>query len=156
MSDAFEPARPKAVLDTNVLVSMVIKPDGLCGRLRDPLVRGDFTMVTSEELLGELEDVLGRPKMRRYISNPDARRYIAVLRKLAEIRASIFEDVDLVPRDVKDNPFVACALEADVGLLVTGDHKHLLALGTVRVSGYRPVRMVTARAFLKEIRGTGR
>ena len=151
MSGGPEGARLRAVLDTNILVRMVITPDGLTGRLRAPLGRGAFTLVTTEWILAELREVLGRRKMRRYITLEDVAIYFEVLRLVAEILPGDF-DVDLVPRDLEDNPFVACALEGRVSYLVSGDEDHLQSLGNVRVAGYEVVHVVSAPAFLRILR----
>ena len=48
-----------------------------------------------------------------------------------------------VPGDPKDDPIVATAVAARAGYLVTGDRRHLLALGS-----YEGIRIVSVRAFL--------
>jgi len=62
-------------------------------------------------------------------------------------------DVSLVPTDAKDNPIVACALEAAAEYIVTDDRRDLLPLKVIRVAGYEPVQIVAPRAFLKSVLG---
>ncbi|MGH7641582.1 MAG: PIN domain-containing protein [Candidatus Dormibacteria bacterium] len=52
----------RAVVDTNVLVSAVVAPSGVCGRLVASLSSGTWTLVLSPMLVEELTSVLGRPK----------------------------------------------------------------------------------------------
>jgi putative PIN family toxin of toxin-antitoxin system len=57
----------KAVLDTNVVVSGVVKREGPPGQiLRALLEEGRFTGVTSLEILAEIREVLSREKIRKY------------------------------------------------------------------------------------------
>jgi predicted nucleic acid-binding protein len=44
---------------------------------------------------------------------------------------------------------VACALEGGADYLVTDDRRDLLPLKVIRMSGYRPVQVVTPRSFLR-------
>lgn len=57
----------RMVLDTNVLVSALITPGGLPEQLLQHWEAGEFTLVTSEEQLGEIQRVLGYEKLARFI-----------------------------------------------------------------------------------------
>lgn len=50
----------KCVIDTNVLVSVLIKPDGAASQLFRHVFHGTVTPVVGAKLLLEYEDVLGR------------------------------------------------------------------------------------------------
>jgi predicted nucleic acid-binding protein len=56
-------AGPRAVLDTSVLVSAILRPDGPSGAILRAARRGRFVMITSPAILDELVDVLTRPKL---------------------------------------------------------------------------------------------
>lgn len=57
----------RAVLDTNVIVSGVIKKEGPSGQiLRLCLQEKTFISVTSLEILAEVREVLRRNKIRKY------------------------------------------------------------------------------------------
>ena len=53
----------RIVLDTNILVSALLAPNGPPGRLLAALKSGDVTLVTSDAQLRELRDVLGRGRL---------------------------------------------------------------------------------------------
>ena len=48
-----------------------------------------------------------------------------------------------VPADPDDDKVIECAVAGGAGYIVTGDHKHLLPIGT-----YQGIRIVTAAEFL--------
>jgi putative PIN family toxin of toxin-antitoxin system len=57
----------RAVLDTNVVVSGVIKEEGPSGQiLRHLLQERKFIAVTSLDILAEIREVLRRDKIRKY------------------------------------------------------------------------------------------
>ena len=55
----------KVVLDTNVLVSALLKRDSIPGRLLQAVWDGNLDLVLSEPLLTELREVLNYPKIRK-------------------------------------------------------------------------------------------
>jgi len=67
----------RAVADVNVLVSAVISPRGVCGRLYDAAADGRWRLVASEHLVAELEMTLGYRKTRRWIPVADIEGYVA-------------------------------------------------------------------------------
>jgi len=54
----------RAVVDVNILVRAIIKPDGTVGPVVRRLRDGAFTLLYSEAILEELLDVLSRPRIR--------------------------------------------------------------------------------------------
>jgi predicted nucleic acid-binding protein len=55
----------QVVLDTNVLVSALLKRDSIPGRLLQAFWDGTLDLVSSEPLLAELREVLNYPKLRK-------------------------------------------------------------------------------------------
>ena len=112
-----------------------------------------FALVTSTEILAELGDVLQRPAFRRHVefSDFEIMRAIRGLRRVAQLVPGAYVELKLktVPTDPDDNMVVACALEGEADYLVTDDRRDLLPLKVVRVSGHRPVQVVTPRGFLR-------
>jgi uncharacterized protein len=112
--------------------------------------RGRFQMLTSTSLLDELVGVLLRPRIRR--RGRFAVEEIAALRVLLERKARVVPgtyEVDLVPRDPKDNPVVACALEGGAPFIVTNDRRDLLALKVILVAGHPAIQIVQPAPFLR-------
>jgi len=60
----------KVVLDTNVLVSALIKNGKPRALLRE-IVRGNIQLVLSRGILEELAEVSADPKIRRYVQEED-------------------------------------------------------------------------------------
>jgi predicted nucleic acid-binding protein len=70
-----------------------------------------------------------------------------LLGKLAANQPAAPARVDPVTGDPADDAILACAVEATVDVLATGDRKHLLPIGE-----YRGVRIRTPQAVLAELR----
>jgi putative PIN family toxin of toxin-antitoxin system len=141
----------RAVLDTNIYVSALLASKGESGRILDAgFERGIFIPVASPAILDELIDVIARPAIMRR-----ARRDMAQLaafhrwvERNAEVVEGEYQGLDIVPRDAKDNPIAAAALEGQVPYLVSRD-EDLLSLKVLRVPGHQPVQIVGPRAFLR-------
>ncbi|HET9228603.1 MAG TPA: putative toxin-antitoxin system toxin component, PIN family [Thermoanaerobaculia bacterium] len=146
-------SRPRAVLDTNLLVRLVVSPKGSTSRLLSALGERAFQFVTSEPLLEELVNTLlfSRHLVRHLpsISREERLAFVARLRLTALVVPGHYQDLDKVPSDLKDNIVIACALEAEADYIVTDDRHDILPLKVIRCSGYRPVQIVSPPAFLR-------
>lgn len=118
----------KVVLDTNVLLSGLMFPDGAPGRVVAAWRQGRFELAISVPQLAEIGRALAYPKIRRILGWDD-RRIEQFIRQLY-VRAQI---VDLagtaveVPGDPDDIPILATLVGAKADVLITGDGD-LLAL----------------------------
>lgn len=107
----------RVVIDTNVLVSAVLKD-------RDPeavilfvAARDDIEWVVSPEITAEYRDVLSRPK---FGLPDDIRQNWFDL--LDALTISFDSDLEIdFPRDRKDAKFLACAISAGADYVITGD-----------------------------------
>lgn len=135
----------RAVLDPNVLVSAFISPRG---GAPDRIVRawreGAFELVVSPQLIGELTEVLARPKFARQAGGGRADAYIAAVAADA-IHISDPSEIPSVSPDSGDDYLLALALATSADLIVSGD-KHLTHLSDPDP----PV--LTPRQFLEELR----
>src|SRR3712207_1493805 len=137
---------PAAVLDTNLTVSGAITPQGIPNRILRAYQRGAFTLISSPELVAEVEDVLTRPSIRdRYRPDPAIVRTILAGLRAAQVRPLPLDALPVHCRDPKDDPLLACALGGQADYLVTGD-ADLLTLDGHPALGQ--LRIVTPRAFL--------
>ena len=136
--------RVRIVLDTNVLIGALITKGTPPDRLYQAWLRGEIDLVTCTAQIVEVADVLSRPRLLKYV---DADEAAAIVENI-DTRAVILDDppdVDLSP-DPKDNPILAAAIAGKVDLIVSGDKKHVLALGEVE-----GIPIVTARDALDRL-----
>lgn len=137
----------RIVLDTNVALSALLwrgTPYQLLAAIRQ---RSSLQLYSSPALLEELADVLTRPS---------ASKRLALIGKTArEVLADYVEAIELVepsavprvvPGDADDDQVIAAAIAARADLIVSGDRKHLLPLGShegiARVEAAEAVRRI--------------
>lgn len=136
----------RAVLDTNVLVSATIVPQGYAARTVSLWEKRRFVPLLSPLLLEELDAVLRYPRIRRRHgwSEEQISGYVSRLKDLAVLTPGQVV-VSAVPQDPDDDVLVACALEGKADYLVTGD-QHLLRLGS-----YEGIQIVTPAVFWQHL-----
>jgi putative PIN family toxin of toxin-antitoxin system len=111
----------RAVVDTNILVRAMLKPEGSVGPVVDFLRDGRYVFLYSEATLSELIDVLSRPRMvHRYGITPAEVDVLCalVIRRGEPVHPS---RAITVCRDPKDNKFLEVAVEGRADAIVTGD-----------------------------------
>lgn len=134
---------PRAVLDTSVLVSALIAPNGASARLLIELRAGTFELVVSPMLLAELGEVLRRPKFRRYVSEGEVDAFVELIRGESIVVDDPAPSAEPLSGDPDDEYLIDLARAARVDALVTGD-AHLVGLRE-----QLPVR--TPREFLESL-----
>jgi putative PIN family toxin of toxin-antitoxin system len=111
----------RAVIDTNVLVSALIRRQGVSGQVLRHLRNGSFTILYSVPLMVELVDVLSRPHIQSkyHVQSDDIIALINVIR----LRGELVSPNQMVEacRDPKDNRFLEAALEGKADMIVSGD-----------------------------------
>ncbi len=117
----------RAVLDTNVLVSALISPGGSSAALLLELRAGAFELVASPTLLGELREVLGREKFRRYVTQAEVHAYVDLIGHAATLLDDPVPSARPLSADPDDDNLVDLARAAEADVLVSGD-AHLLEL----------------------------
>ena len=110
----------RVVLDSNVVVSACLSPQGASATIVELALLGYFSLCVSEEVLTEYKEVLARPKFSRQLE-----RIKTVLEGIGEISEMTVphQRLTLSP-DEEDNRLLECALAAKVDFLVTGNRKH--------------------------------
>ncbi len=135
-----------AVVDTNIFVSALLSPRGLPHALYAAWRAGAFTLHLAEAQRTELEEVLGRSRLReRFGLAPDAVAELFHLLRAHALPAPALDTPPIRVRDPKDDHILAAALGANVAYLVTGDDDLLSLADDPRLGA---LRIVTARAFL--------
>lgn len=137
---------PRITLDTNVLVSGMLVAGGPSAQILDAWVEGRFILVTSLYQVEELVHVLSYPRITRRlnVSETELAVLIGQLLSKAVIVPGVL-DLRGVTRGPKDDSIVACAVEGEAQLIVSGD-QDLLALDQ-----YAGIRILSPRAFLQEL-----
>lgn len=117
----------RVVIDTSVLLRYLIKPSTAVRHLVEDLwVNGDVVMVSSPELIAELEDVLARDYIRALILPEEGKALLDAIQATAEILPPL-DEVSAYTRDPKDDKFVACAIAGQASYIITLD-EDILAL----------------------------
>jgi len=132
---------PRAVLDTNVLVSALISPGGGSARLLLELRSGAYELILSPLLLAELREVLRRDKFRRYVSEAEAEAYVELIRSEGVVRADPAPSPEPLGADPDDEFLIDLARDARADALVTGD-AHLLELRAI-IPAMTPAEFLT-------------
>ena len=122
------------VIDTNVLISAALSPDGVPANL---LARAltDHRLVFTSATFAELESRLWKPKFDRFF-NLEERK--AVLHDVSA--AAVWVDVPqniadvTYSRDADDDMFIHAAIAAEASLLITGDQDLLVLAKNVNDS----------------------
>lgn len=115
------------VLDTNILVSALMKHGGPPEQLLNLWEDKRFELITSEFQHDELSRVLSYERVRRYVSEEQVARLNQLLADFA-VMAEPTPDVSLSD-DSDDNIIIGTAIGGFADMLVSGDKKHLLPLG---------------------------
>ena len=131
-----------AVLDINVVVSGTIVKKGPPHALLRALREEQWNLVSSREILGDIQRVLNLPKIsRRYGLTPQDIRDVL---QLLETRAAVVPGRLRIPRtarDPEDDQILACAVEGHADYVVSGD-QDLLSL-----ERYREIPIISPAAF---------
>lgn len=139
----------RIVLDTNVLVSGLLSKAGKPGRLILAASRDAVVLILSEQVLDELRDVLSRPHLERYLIEAAAESYVEAINAVAEIVSDPLPAVN-ASQDPKDNMVLATALVGHADLIVSGDKRHLLALGQ-----YEGIPILSPAAAVERLEAKG-
>lgn len=110
-------------------------------RAFDALLDERIEVVGCPALLGEVASVLGRERLRRFLSIEEARRFVADLAGVMTLAADPPPPYPAVCRDPGDDYLVALAPAAVVDALVTGD-RDLFDLEDVGVAIITPRELI--------------
>ena len=137
----------KVVLDTNQFISGAISKEGPPARLLKAWREHAYIIITSREILKEIERVLRYPRIKKKyrLKDEEIKSILALIEHEAVVLPEI-PQIDVIKEDPDDNKILACALEVKANYIVSGD-RHLLNLGR-----YKKTIILTARDFLKVIK----
>jgi len=110
----------RVVIDTNVLVSALLREDGAPAAVLMLAVSGKVQMCVSDAVYGEYDEVIRRPRFKRSPAVIDAAlQWIRKHAHWVEPKARVAEC-----SDPDDDIFLECAQAARAGYLVTGNLRH--------------------------------
>ena len=117
----------EVVLDTNVLVSGLMFPGGVPGRIVEAWFDARFDVVSSREQLEEIARVLAYPKIRRILGWDDRRIELFVEglylnTVMMQLEPATFAGL----RDDSDLPILGALVSSAADVLVTGDQDLLV------------------------------
>ena len=137
----------RVVLDANQFVSNVLVRQGLPAQVLDAWRRREFLLITSPFIIAEIRSTLSYPRIRRKypLTDDDVERLVTLLEQDALVVPDELDVTGAIPADSTDDMVLACAVEGQADLIVSGDH-HLLSLGE-----YQGIPIVTAREFLERL-----
>lgn len=134
----------KVVLDTNVIVSGILVPDGPPGMIVDLWAKGELTVVVSQLLIEEYLEVLLRPKFQKVGTVAERQ---ALLREFLQLDNTVFVypglQINVIEDDPEDNHVLECAAEGEVQYIISGDD-HLSS-----VKEFRGIIILTPADFLR-------
>jgi len=116
----------KVFIDTNVLFSTFINPDGTAAKAFKKAVTGENITVICQQNINELETTIAR----KYPSKIDAlKMYVSILSGVVEVveTPKLLTQSEILIRDTKDRPLLRAAIMANVDVLLTGDKDFLEA-----------------------------
>ena len=134
----------RVILDTNILLSGLIAPVGVPGRLIDSWLDRRFTLISHPLQLDEFRAVSRRDKIRALVRSSEAGRLVNQIAALAEMPERL-PPVER-SRDPRDDFLLALCEAGAADRLVTGDKNDLLVL-----QRHGAATIVTAAAFATEL-----
>ena len=129
----------RIVLDTNILVSGLLNPNGAPGRVVDLILGRRLFLLYDDRILGEYEDVLARPQLE--ISQDRATAVISFLRLTGDRIIALPLPATLLP-DPDDLPFVEVAISGKAEALITGNLKHFMGLDNYAITILSPAKLI--------------
>lgn len=130
----------RLVVDTNVLISAALRPQGQPRRVLDAVRSNNGALLFCDETFDELRSRLGRSKFDAYVSRNARDVFLAQLTMVAEWVS--IAGGKLGCRDPDDDKLLETALAGGAHCLVTGDRDLL------EMNPFRGIPVLTPSAFL--------
>src|SRR5215471_13490449 len=127
----------RLVIDTNILVSAALKPDGLQRTVLLLAATKPATVYVSEAIFAEYRELLVRPELK--IPKGLRQQLLQLIRNRS--RSVNPTRALLVTKDPDDNKFLECADAARADYLVTGNVRHFPKF-------WKRTKVITSRDFI--------
>lgn len=132
-------SNPRCVFDTNVLISALLFNHSKPAQAFFAALRTGEVLVSADAIL-ELNDVLGRKKFERYVTEEERERFLRSLLREARL-VEIHEEIRAC-RDPKDDKFLELAVNGEADCIVSGDDDLLM------LDPFRGIEIFTPSGFL--------
>jgi putative PIN family toxin of toxin-antitoxin system len=135
----------KVVLDVNVWISALLW-GGKPAEIVKAAEKRQFVILLTEEIAGEISQVLAYPKIAKVYQAASLRRedLVETVLKIGKF-VQAARKVQVVAEHPADDKFIECAVAANAEYIVSGD-KHLLKIGS-----YKKTRIISVSEFLQVI-----
>jgi putative PIN family toxin of toxin-antitoxin system len=127
----------RLVIDTNVLISAALKPDGLQRTVLLLALTKPARLYVSEVILAEYREVLARPELQ--IRKGIRQQLLQVIKNRSHLIAP--NQRLQVTSDPDDNMFLECADAARADYLITGNQRHFPKF-------WKQTKIITTREFI--------
>ena len=133
----------RSVIDTNILIRALIRPQGTVGPIIVRFEERKFTLIYSEILLAELDETLRLPRImkKHNLTDQTITAYIVLLKKYGD-KVEPTRTIN-VCRDLDDNRVVEAAVEGKADFVVTGDDDLLI------LKQFENIRFIQPKEFLE-------
>jgi putative PIN family toxin of toxin-antitoxin system len=115
----------RIVLDTNVLVSALLRQGGIPDQVVGLVLAGRCKLIVDSRIMAEYQAVLRRPEFGFPVAEVDA--FLALVERAEWVVA---DPVNLALPDETDRPFLEAAVAGGADALVTGNPRHFQVPGT--------------------------
>jgi len=132
------------VLDTNVLISAFLSPQGVCKRLLNSLANENAVLLFSDATYQEFMTRIVRPKFTKYYKPEQLENVVSHLAEVGHWHEPTLQIAAC--RDAQDDKFLALAVSAKAEFLITGDQDLLV------LHPFENVCILTPRVFLEDHR----
>ena len=132
----------RLVIDTNILISGLMAVNSLPQQVFD-YATSQAILLISDEVQSEIENVISRPKLQKYITLERRTKFLSELSQQVE-RVEINQQIRAC-RDPKDDKFLELAVCGEADYIITGD-TDLLDLHP-----FQNISIIKAASFLTAI-----
>jgi len=130
------------VLDTNCLLMSLSRRSQYYTVWRS-LVRGEYVLCYSNEILTEYEEILTQKMGPRIANNIIS----AILNLPNTLQVQVFFNLRLIEQDPDDDKFVDCAFKSNARFIVTQDHHYDI----LRTISFPKINVIDIDSFINEL-----
>ncbi len=130
----------KVVLDTNILVSSLIR-NGKPRSIWNFILTGKLQLISSKQILDEFIEVISREKFRKYITENEVKIFLETVKDIGNF-VRVKHNFKIIREDPDDDKILNAAYDGKVDYIVSGD-PHLLKL-----EEFRGIKIITPSQML--------